>query len=467
MARRLGSTPFAELLPGSIAGDATIQAAAASLDQALAPSIRGIPLALLFARLALAGEGELLGPLARLAALSGDLPPLPPLPEDALDSLAWQLHVDGYEAAESYEAKRRMVDRSLLLHRRKGTPWAVAEALRSVGYADARVLEGAGLVRHDGEILHDGAADHALNDRWAIFDVEVDLGGDMGLSVDSARTLRRVVEAWKNARSHLRAFHWRTGMGDELPISDHDGEPWAVDASYADSRPWALPLHDGAILYDSGLRRAHDGRLAHDGTAAHSVWEPRGRLHDVLPDLLAADLETAAEDILRYAPRHDRTLRHDRLGLHGPLNASAADVVESAVSAAMTETVPVRESPAVSVSPCLLDEPWHRHDGLVSHGQRYAGAGGMEEFFGVRHDGRSGYDGNALHRLWGWLPASPHAPLFLYDAPSDRHAAAVAAAWTDDSPIEDDMAALVWRFTLHGGKAAHDGVPGYGGGEAG
>jgi hypothetical protein len=100
MPRRIGSTPLAELLPGSIAVDATIKAAAEALDQAIALSARGIPPVLIFARLALAPDGEMLAPLARLAALSQGLPSLP---EDVLDSLAWQCQVDAYDAAVSYE----------------------------------------------------------------------------------------------------------------------------------------------------------------------------------------------------------------------------------------------------------------------------------------------------------------------------------------------------------------------------
>ena len=69
--RRLGSTPFVELLPDSIAGDPTIRAASEALDPALAASVGAIPSLLLFARLGLVGGEGMLAPLARLAELSG------------------------------------------------------------------------------------------------------------------------------------------------------------------------------------------------------------------------------------------------------------------------------------------------------------------------------------------------------------------------------------------------------------
>jgi phage tail P2-like protein len=50
------------------------------------------------------------------------------LPEDAIDLLAWQFHVDFYEPVGlTPEIKRGLVKTSILVHKRKGTRWAVQE----------------------------------------------------------------------------------------------------------------------------------------------------------------------------------------------------------------------------------------------------------------------------------------------------------------------------------------------------
>lgn len=107
MARRLGSTPFRELLPDSLSGDASMRAAAAALDGVLDATTHAIPGVLLYARLAhdtgFVEPVAMLPPLARLSELSGGLASLP---EPVLDHLAWQLHVEGYEAAVDVAAKR-------------------------------------------------------------------------------------------------------------------------------------------------------------------------------------------------------------------------------------------------------------------------------------------------------------------------------------------------------------------------
>ena len=55
------------------------------------------------------------------------------LPEQALDLLAWQLHIEGYELATSIEEKRNLIKRAIQLHRYKGTPYAIKEVLRALG----------------------------------------------------------------------------------------------------------------------------------------------------------------------------------------------------------------------------------------------------------------------------------------------------------------------------------------------
>ena len=132
MARRLGVTPFRDLLAHSIAADPTMRAAADALDGMLNAATRAIPNVLLYARLAhdtgFVEPVPMLPPLTRLADLSGGLAELP---AELLDLLAWQLHVEGYEAAVNVQAKLELISGSLVLHRRRGTPWAVRNGLET------------------------------------------------------------------------------------------------------------------------------------------------------------------------------------------------------------------------------------------------------------------------------------------------------------------------------------------------
>lgn len=54
------------------------------------------------------------------------------LPEEILDSLAWQFHMDIYDDGADIETKRNSVKTAIQYHRYKGTAWAVKEAAGAV-----------------------------------------------------------------------------------------------------------------------------------------------------------------------------------------------------------------------------------------------------------------------------------------------------------------------------------------------
>jgi len=53
-------------------------------------------------------------------------------PEEVLDWLAWQFHVEGYDLAKTLEEKRNLVKNAIELHRYKGTKYAVEKVLSSL-----------------------------------------------------------------------------------------------------------------------------------------------------------------------------------------------------------------------------------------------------------------------------------------------------------------------------------------------
>ncbi len=62
------------------------------------------------------------------------------LPEDVLDILAWQFHVDWYDSEASIDIKRKNVKSALLIQKTRGTPYAV-ELLIEELFGDGEVLE--------------------------------------------------------------------------------------------------------------------------------------------------------------------------------------------------------------------------------------------------------------------------------------------------------------------------------------
>ena len=236
MARRLGSTPFRELLPDSLSGDASIRAAAAALDTVLDATTRAITGVLLYARLAydtgFAEPVAMLPPLARLSELSGGLASLP---EPVLDLLAWQLHVEGYETAVDVAAKRQLIAGSLLLHRRRGTPWAVRTALEAALHVPATVQQ---WFEYGGEPY--------------FFRVRLDVS-DAGLDETGVTDAMRIIYDYKNVRSWLDCLETVTTR--PLPVSVAVGGIMrSVHRVASGSRPGPCPPYVGTSLLPLSLK---------------------------------------------------------------------------------------------------------------------------------------------------------------------------------------------------------------------
>ena len=103
------------ILPSSISGDATIK----DIVQAIS------------------GRLAQLGEQAELVLI---LPRLKKLPEEIVDELAWQYHVDFYDVAADIAKKQELVRKAIARHRYKGTPAAVEEVC-SAAFDTAEVLE--------------------------------------------------------------------------------------------------------------------------------------------------------------------------------------------------------------------------------------------------------------------------------------------------------------------------------------
>jgi phage tail P2-like protein len=111
MARELQDVTLLDILPGSIAHDEDVQAAASALGVAMSDVERDISLAYLFSR-------------------------IDTLPEDVLDHLGYQFHITGIEGwrlAATVAEKRNLVRTAIEIHRKKGTKYAVVRVLDLLG----------------------------------------------------------------------------------------------------------------------------------------------------------------------------------------------------------------------------------------------------------------------------------------------------------------------------------------------
>lgn len=122
---------------------------------------------------------------------------------DIVDSsaLPWlgeqfSLYGDGWELAESDPARRALIKSAIELHRFKGTPWAIREVIRNLGYGEIVLIEG-------GEQLDPHIAEkYPPETRWALYQIRL----SQPVTNDQAALLRQTLSAFAPARCELASL---------------------------------------------------------------------------------------------------------------------------------------------------------------------------------------------------------------------------------------------------------------------
>lgn len=140
---------------------------------------------------------------------------------DALLPLAEQFDLMGYRGwklAKTEQEKRDLIKRAIELHRYKGTPYGIKEALRSIGFNNTVIQERIGSL-YNGVLTHNGSVNYG-GGNWATFRVIFDLGNNNGISSVQTADLLGLIEEYKNVRSHLLGYSWRATLDDEAIATD-------------------------------------------------------------------------------------------------------------------------------------------------------------------------------------------------------------------------------------------------------
>lgn len=160
----------------------------------------------------------------------------------ALPYLAVQFDVLGFKGmrlATTEAQQRQVIKRAIEIKRYAGTPWAVKEALRAIGYPDAVLIENAGTGPYG----------------WAQFRIELNVG-DNEISAAKLDELIQMINIYKGTRNHLLDISYTIDLSaDSISITDDSSENPSVD--------------DDDNMYAGGNFR-YDGTGQYDGNHNYS-----------------------------------------------------------------------------------------------------------------------------------------------------------------------------------------------------
>lgn len=166
--------------------------------------------------------------------------------------------LESYDAEEpdpdALEAQQRdLIKSAIELHRYKGTPWSIKEALRRVGFGGAEIIEGVGRYRN-GTFFRNGTVTYSGEGNWANFRVIFDLGNAKGINAQQTADLLALIDEYKNARSKLVDLAWRKSIEDSVTMAE--------EISFV----LTIPNPDETFV------PYHDGRHRRNGTIQYAAY---------------------------------------------------------------------------------------------------------------------------------------------------------------------------------------------------
>ncbi|MCP2091327.1 UNVERIFIED_ORG: phage tail P2-like protein [Paraburkholderia sediminicola] len=126
-------------------------------------------------------------------------------PSALLPYLAAEVSVDGWELAESDDARRALIKAAIPLHQKRGTPWAIREVIRRLGFGEVTLVEGRRIRWRDGSTTRNGDYLHGDPTAWAQYIVKL----TRPITRDQADNLKAVLERYAPQRSLLASLDYR------------------------------------------------------------------------------------------------------------------------------------------------------------------------------------------------------------------------------------------------------------------
>jgi len=182
-------------------------------------------------------------------------------PAEALPALAVQFNVLGYKGwkfATTDAMKRDLLKKAIEIHRYKGTPWSIEEALKTIGVTGTIGIQEGIYYFYDGFKIHDGTITYGGNG-WAIFRVLISAVNLTNFNVDD---LKKIILEYKNVRSHLEDVSLAYDFAETI-TSDEENE-LGLDPAPETLGPFIW--YNGAAVYNGSS--THNGGEYDDFTLA-------------------------------------------------------------------------------------------------------------------------------------------------------------------------------------------------------
>lgn len=130
------------------------------------------------------------------------------VPSEFLELLAEKWSVTGYDGwmlAKTEAAKRKLIKSAVELHRYKGTPWAIREIIRQLGFGEVEIIERLSGQKRDGSIRRNAIYFHGQKSKWAHYRIVF----QRHLTVEQGKIIQTVLRHFAPARCVLESLDYQ------------------------------------------------------------------------------------------------------------------------------------------------------------------------------------------------------------------------------------------------------------------
>lgn len=132
--------------------------------------------------------------------------------EPLLSTMAWHFsltHEWLWRLAESLTAKRELLKIAIKLHQKKGTPWAIRNLIRALGFGEVDIVEGQGIRYRDGSSKRNGIRNYNFGSGdWACYRIIF----HQPITNEVADLLLRAIPEYAPLRCKLIAIDYRAAV---------------------------------------------------------------------------------------------------------------------------------------------------------------------------------------------------------------------------------------------------------------
>lgn len=126
---------------------------------------------------------------------------------------------NGWDLAESDDARRELIKGAVQMHRHKGAVSSLRSVIRRLGLGEVGIIENIGVLNYDGTRTYNGYMVHGADEMLAVYRVIL----NQPITNDMAETLKKILAEFAPARCHLDSLEYQDVPIRYNAVANYDG----------------------------------------------------------------------------------------------------------------------------------------------------------------------------------------------------------------------------------------------------